>query len=131
MYNHQEPEAGVGTVISNNPIVNLTATLASVSFLFGLFLCFADQRSRTVRRYSVQSVGLGAIWLTLALVLWIVGLLLGAIPFVGIVFSIICIIIGVFVTLIALYMRVRMMFSAYRGLAYTLPLFGEVLRRFE
>ena len=47
-------------VISTSQAVNLTSTIASLSALFALFFCFADQRSRAVRRFSVQSVGLGA-----------------------------------------------------------------------
>ena len=35
------------------------------------------------------------------------------------------------VTLGVLVLRVRMMFSAYRGEAYVLPYIGQALRRFE
>ncbi|MDR1262568.1 MAG: hypothetical protein LBK46_03640 [Oscillospiraceae bacterium] len=131
MYNHQEPDAPVGAVISNNPVVNLTATFASASFLAGLFLCFADAHSKTIRRYSVQSVGLGAAWIAFAMAAWILALLAAFIPFVGgalaAVFYIIC---GAG-TLVYAVTRVKMMFSAYRGLAYVLPVIGETLRRFE
>lgn len=131
MYNHQEPETPPGTVISNNPLVNLTATAASSSFLIGLFLCFADQRSRTIRRYSVQSVGLGAVWLALAMVMWIVSILLGYIPFIGPVLGTVLMIITALATLAVVVTRVRMMLSAYRGVAYVLPFIGKTLRRFE
>ncbi|GHU70349.1 hypothetical protein AGMMS49992_02530 [Clostridia bacterium] len=131
MYNHQEPEAPSGTIISNNPVVNLTATIAALSFLAGLFLCFADQHSRTVRRYSVQSVGLGAVWIAFAMVIWILALLVSYIPFIGGALEIIFYIIAGAGTLVCIVTRVRMMFSAYRGLAYVLPLVGETLRKFE
>ncbi|GHV25836.1 hypothetical protein FACS18948_0130 [Clostridia bacterium] len=131
MYNHQEPESESGTVISNNPVVNLTATAASASFLIALFLCFADQRSRTIRRYAVQSVGLGMIWIVFTLVMWIIGALLGVIPFIGGALSLVCWIVVALSALGAAVLRVRMMFGAYRGLAYKLPLIGETLRRFE
>ncbi|MDR1599886.1 MAG: hypothetical protein LBS11_08485 [Oscillospiraceae bacterium] len=131
MYNHQEPETPAGAVISNNPTVNLTATLASLSFLAGLFLCFADTRSRTIRRYSVQSVGLGAIWIAFIMAVWILALLAAYIPFVGGALEIAFWIIGGVGTLVCFALRVRMMFSAYRGLAYALPVIGSTLRKFE
>ncbi|MDR1570082.1 MAG: hypothetical protein LBS72_06290 [Oscillospiraceae bacterium] len=131
MYNHQEPESPAGTVISNNPLVNLTATAAAASFLAGLFLCFADQRSRTIRRYSVQSVGLGAIWLAFAMILWIAAILVGYIPFIGGALVIVFAVIGAAGTLAVLVTRVRMMLNAYRGVAYVLPFIGEALRKFE
>lgn len=132
MYNHQEPDSSpLGTVISTNQTVNLTATLASICFASGLFFCFADQRSRTIRRYSVQSVGLGVFWIAIVMMLWILSALLGWIPVVGTVFSIIFLIIGIACTVANLILRVKLMFQAYRGLAYVLPVIGEMLRRFE
>ena len=41
-------------VISTSQAVNLTSTIASLSALFALFFCFADQRSRAVRRFVRQ-----------------------------------------------------------------------------
>ncbi|MDR2505649.1 MAG: hypothetical protein LBD16_06040 [Oscillospiraceae bacterium] len=131
MYNHQEPEEQSGTIISNNPVVNLTATAASASFLSGLFLCFADQRSRTIRRFAVQSAGLGLIFIVAEILVWIFGALFSVIPYVGGVLTGLAIAAGAIVLLITLYFRVRMMFAAYRGVAYVLPVVGEVLRRFE
>ena len=74
----EEPE-----IISTSQAVNLTSTIASLSALFALFFCFADQRSRAVRRFSVQSVGLGAIHLLLGMVIWILCEVLGWIPLIG------------------------------------------------
>jgi len=131
VYNHQEPEAPLGNVISTNPIVNLTATLASLTLLAGLFLCFADQRSRTIRRYAVQSVSLGVLWLGSIMLLWILAAIFSWIPWIGTPLAWAMLVIGIVGTAINLFLRVRMMFSAYRGVAYVLPLVGESLRRFE
>ena len=99
-------------VISTSQAVNLTSTIASLSALFALFFCFADQRSRAVRRFSVQSVGLGAIHLLLGMVIWILLVLIVA-------------------TVIVIVLRVRMALHAYRGEAHVLPVIGQALRRFE
>ncbi len=118
-------------VISTSQAVNLTATIASLFSLAALFLCFADQRSRAIRRFSIQSVGLGALELALCMVVWILTLLLGWIPLVGGVFRGILIAVLVVALLLALVLRIRMMFHAYRGEAYVLPYVGTFLRRFE
>ncbi|HML48577.1 MAG TPA: hypothetical protein PKE04_17675 [Clostridia bacterium] len=131
MYNHQEPENAPGAVISTNQTVNLTATLSSMCFVIGLFFCFADQRSRTIRRYSVQSVGLGAFWAGAIMSLWILAAIFGWIPVIGRTLSILCLIIGLICTILDLGLRVRLMLNAYRGLAYVLPGIGTLLRRFE
>ena len=118
-------------MISTNQTVNLTATLASMSLLIGLFFCFADQRSRTIRRYSVQSVGLGVFWVSAVMSLWILSAILGWIPLFGPAFSVLCLTLGIICTLLDLGLRVRLMFHAYRGVAYVLPAIGALLRRFE
>lgn len=61
----QEPE-----IVSTSQAINLTSAIASISALWALFFCFADQRSRAVRRFSVQSVGLGAVHLLLGMIVW-------------------------------------------------------------
>ncbi|MDR0396111.1 MAG: hypothetical protein LBH66_02270 [Oscillospiraceae bacterium] len=131
MYNHQEPDTPIGAVISNNPVVNLTATIASASFMAGLFLCFADTRSKTIRRYSVQSVGLGAAWIAFAMAVWILALLVSYIPIAGGALETALYVVGGIGTIVCFITRVRMMFSAYRGLAYALPVVGATLRKFE
>jgi len=118
-------------VVSTSQAVNLTSTLASLSALFALFLCFADQRSRAVRRFSVQSVGLGVVQLGVGMACWIISALLGWIPLLGYYLYLLLMVAFVAASLLALALRVRMMFYAYRGLAYELPVIGHGLRRFE
>ena len=118
-------------VISTSQAVNLTASIASLNSLAALFLCFADQRSRAIRRFSIQSVGLGALELALCMAIWILTLLLGWIPLVGGVLRGILITVLVVALLLTLVLRVRMTFHAYRGEAYVLPYVGTFLRRFE
>lgn len=131
MYNHTEPENQKGTIISTNPVVNLTATFASVSFLFALFLCFADAKSKTIRRYSVQSVGLGAVSIACGLLTWILWLLVEYIPIVNMILQSIVLALYAFLMILILILRIRMMWHAYRGLAYVSPVLGETFRKFE
>src|SRR5699024_217553 len=114
MYDQQSSE-DTGIVIATSQAVNLTSTIASLSALAALFFCFADQRSRAIRRFSVQSVGLGVLHVAFALLVWILSTLLGWIPLVGQGLSILLVIVLCAVTLGVLVLRVRMMFSAYRG----------------
>ena len=118
-------------VISTSQAVNLTSTIASLSALFALFFCFADQRSRAVRRFSVQSVGLGAIHLLLGMVIWILCEILGWIPLVGSVLRGLLLLVLIVATVIVIILRVRMALHASRGEAHVLPVIGQALRRFE
>jgi len=130
MYEQQEQDASV-EIISTSQAVNLTSTIASLSALAALFLCFADQRSRAVRRFSVQSVGLGAVHIALGMVCWILSAILGWIPLVGYLLYLLMLILFIAATVLIVVLRVGMMFHAYRGEAYVLPVIGLSLRRFE
>ena len=122
----EEPE-----IISTSQAVNLTSTIASLSALFALLFCFADQRSRAVRRFSVQSVGLGAIHLLLGMVIWILCEVLGWIPLIGGVLRGLLLLVLTLATILVIVLRVRMALHAYRGEAHVLPVIGQALRRFE
>ena len=122
----EEPE-----IISTSQAVNLTSTIASLSALFARFFCFADQRSRAVRRFSVQSVGLGAIHLLLGMVIWILCEVLGWIPLIGSVLRGLLLLVLTLATILVIVLRVRMALHAYRGEAHVLPVIGQALRRFE
>ena len=122
----EEPE-----IISTSQAVNLTSTIASLSALFALFFCFADQRSRAVRRFSVQSVGLGAIHLLLGMVIWILCEVLGWIPLIGGVLRGLLLLVLTLAMILVIVLRVRMALHAYRGEAHVLPVIGQALRRFE
>lgn len=118
-------------VISTSQAINLTATLASMSTLFAIFLLFADQRSRAVRRFSVQSAGLGIIHIAIGVLCWLISTLLSLIPLLGYILVLIMTLLFLAVTAMVIIQRVRMMYHAYRGIAFTLPLIGEKLRKFE
>ena len=131
MYDDYRTPQDAPEVISTSQAVNLTSTIASLSALFALCFCFADQRSRAVRRFSVQSVGLGAIHLLLGMVIWILCEILGWIPLVGSVLRGLLLLVLIVATVIVIILRVRMALHAYRGEAHVLPVIGQALRRFE
>ena len=118
-------------IVSTSQAVNLTNALASISVLLALFLCFADQRSRAVRRFAIQSVGFGIIHIGVGFACWIVDVLLGWVPYLGYWLHLMLLVIMIAISILFLSLRVVMMFHAYRGEAYTLPIFGKSLRRFE
>lgn len=116
-------------VIATNSTVKLTCTLASMMSLFALFLCFAEKKSNAIRHFSRQSVGLAAAHLILALVLALLGTLLGVIPFLGFLVNLVCWLCYIAVVIVAVFLRVRMMLFAWRGLKFTLPVIGRRLER--
>ena len=118
-------------ILSTSQAINLTSTVAALSALAALFLCFADQRSRAVRHFSVQSVGLGVFHLGSFFVCLLLMTLLAWIPIIGPIVSVLLWLAFVVVTAVVFLLRVRMMLRAYRGENYSLPVAGESLRRFE
>lgn len=118
----EEPE-----VIATNGTVKLTCTLAAFCSLMALFLVFADKRSRAIRHFSVQSLGIAAAHVLGIAALVLIGALLGGIPFLGFLISILCWLLYAALFVICITLRVRLMLAAYRGVRFTLPLIGEQL----
>jgi Predicted membrane protein len=121
-----EPE-----VIATSPIIQLISTLAALSSLFALFLFFADKKSRAVRRTSVQSIGMGALFLVLSLLIFTLNAIFSALPIIKLVAGLVLTILHWALAAWFAYVKVKLMFHAYRGTAYTVPLIGEHIRRFE
>ncbi len=118
-------------VISTNPVINLTCLLAAASGLMGLFFFFADTRSRAVRRYAVQSVGLLCVVVFASVGLGVIGLIVGWMPVIGIVLTTLLWLAWAAMLIGALVLRIRLMLHGYRGEGYTLPVFGRRFRQFE
>ncbi len=118
-------------IISTNPVINLTCLLAAASGLMGLFFFFADTRSRAVRRYAVQSVGLLSAFVFASAGLGVVGLIVGWMPVIGVVLSTLLWLAWAGMLIGALALRILLMLHGYRGEGYTLPVFGRRFRQFE
>lgn len=112
-------------IIATNRTVLLTCTLAAMISLFGLFLCFAEKRSRAIRHFAGQSAALMGIHALLALILFALASLLGSLPLIGIVLRGLCLVVYLAALLVIIVLRIRMMFFAYQGIRFTLPVVGE------
>ncbi|MGN0745338.1 MAG: hypothetical protein ACI4ML_01545 [Aristaeellaceae bacterium] len=116
-------------IIATNRTVRLTCMLAAMMGLLGLFLCFAEDRSRAIRHFAGQSAALLAVHAVLALLLYALGSLLGSLPLIGLVLRGLCLVVYLAALLVIIVLRIRMMFFAYRGVRLTLPLVGEAISR--
>ena len=117
-------------LIATNRMVLLTCTLESMMSLFALFLLFAEKKSRAIRAFAAQSVGLAACHLAAALMLALVDAVFGGIPFIGFLMNLVCLLAYIAVLIVAVFLRVRMMLAAWRGVRFTLPVVGRRLEKF-
>ncbi len=118
-------------VIATNSTVRLTCTLASMMGLFGLFLCFAEKKSNAIRHFARQSAGLMIANAVCALLLLVIGSLLGAIPLMGFLINLVCWLCYIVVLIVTVFMKVRMMLYAWRGWRFTLPVIGKRLEKMD
>ena len=117
-------------LIATNRMVLLTCTLESMMSLFALFLLFAEKKSRAIRAFAAQSVGLAVCHLAAALMLVLVDAVFGGIPFIGFLMNLVCLLAYIAVLIVAVFLRVRMMLAAWRGVRFTLPVVGRRLEKF-
>ena len=117
-------------ITADNATLRLTCTLTAMCSLFALFLCYAEKRSRAIRSFAVQSVGLTVMHLACALALTVVASVLGFIPFLGFLVNMLCWLMYLALAIVLVVLRVRMMLAAWQGTAYKLPLIGRSLERF-
>lgn len=126
---YDEPEPAPTEIIATNRVVCLSATLAAMCSLFGLFLLFAEKKSRAIRLFAVQSVGLSACHLILGAAALLVGLITGAVPYIGFLMNLVCWIVYLAGVVVMLCLRVRMMLCAWQGIRYGLPVIGRWLEK--
>ena len=126
----EEPRReNVEEILATNRMVMLTCTLAAMLPPFALFLIFAEKKSRAIRHFSLQSLGLTLCHMATAAVLVVINAILGGIPFLGFLVNLILWIVYISAAIVMLILRVRMMFFAWRGAKFTLPLIGHILDR--
>lgn len=117
-------------VIATNTAVRLTCTLCAMCGLLAIFMCWAEKESRAIRHFAVQSAAVTALHIFGALLLFLVSGLLGSIPFLGFLLSMVgwLVYFALLVAIVAV--RARMMLHAWRGVRFTLPGLWRVLERF-
>lgn len=116
-------------VLATNTGVRLACTMAAMMGLFALFLCWAEQESRVIRRFSVQSAALTALHAALGGMALLLSTLLGAIPFFGLMVTLLCLLGYIAGLILLLITRVRLMQRAWQGVRFALPAALERLVR--
>lgn len=117
-------------LMATNTGVRLACTMSAMIGLLAIFLCWAEHDSRVIRRFSVQSAALTAVHAVLAIVLLLVGSLLGSIPYFGLMIVLGSWLIYIAGLLVLLALRVRLMEHAWHGERYDLPLIEGRLTKF-
>lgn len=128
----QEPRVdAVEEIVSTEAVVKLTCTLAAMLPPFALFLIFAEKKSRAIRHYALQSAGLTVCHLLTAGALLAVNAVFGGIPYLGFLLNLILWIVYIALAIVMLVVRIRMMFMAWQGGRFMLPLVGHMLDRYN
>ena len=117
-------------IVATNRMVLLTCTLAAMMPPFALFLLFAEKKSRAMRLYAGQSVGLTVCHLAIAAALMLVNAVFGGIPYLGFLMNMILWIVYIVALILMVILRIRMMFFAWRGARFSLPVIGHWIDRF-
>ena len=118
-------------VIATNTAVRLTCTICAMIGLFGVFMCWAEKESRAIRHFAVQSAGLTAAHGMTALLLVLVGTILGGVPYLGFMVNLMGWLMYIVVLVLMVIVRVRMMKHAWQGVKFHTPVMGHYMEKFE
>lgn len=108
-------------VLATNTGVRLACTMAAMMGLFALFLCWAEQESRVIRRFSVQSACLTALHAAVGVAALVISAVLGAVPYLGVMVTLLCLLGYIAALLMLVVERVRLMRCAWQGVRFMLP----------
>lgn len=128
---YEEPTQGpdahqpVKELLATNTGVRLACTMAAMVGLFAIFLCWAEKESRVIRRYAVQSAALTAAHAAVGGGALALNLLLGGIPFFGLMVTLLCLLVYIAVLIALIVVRIRMMEHAWQGVRFDLPAAAE------
>lgn len=117
-------------VIATNTAVRLTCTLCAMCGLLAAFMCWAEKESRAIRHFAVQSTAVTVLHLFCALMLFLISGLLGGIPFLGFLLTMVCWLVYIALLVVIVVVRARMMLHAWRGIRFTIPGLWRTLERF-
>ena len=117
-------------VIATNTAIRLTCTLCAMCGLLAVFMCWAEKESRAIRHFAVQSSAVSALHILIAAILLLVAKLLGGVPFLGFLLTMVCWLLYFALLVAVVAVRVRMMLHAWRGVRFTLPGLWRMLERF-
>lgn len=122
--NDQQP------VMATNTGVRLACTMAAMLSPFAIFLCWAEKESRVIRRFAVQSAALLAVHILGGAVLGLTSFLVGSVPYFGFLMTLLGWLIYIADALVVLFLRIKLMESAWHGRRYNLPLLERLIRKF-
>ncbi len=117
-------------LLATNTGVRLACTMAAMLSPFAIFLCWAEKESRVIRRFAVQSVALAALHLLGGVMLGVISLLVGSVPYFGFLMTLAGWLIYIAVALVVLFLRVKLMERAWRGRKFDLPLIERLMKRY-
>ena len=117
-------------LLATNTGVRLACTMAAMLSPFAIFLCWAEQESRVIRRFAVQSTALAILHLLGGAMLGFISLLVGSIPYFGFLMRLLGWLIYTAVALVALFLRVKLMEHAWHGRRFDLPLMERLTRKY-
>lgn len=117
-------------VIATNTAIRLTCTLCAMIGLLAVFMCWAEKESRAIRHFAVQSAAVTGLHLFCALLLFLISGLLGGIPFLGFLLTMVCWLSYIALLVVIVVVRARMMLHAWRGIRFTIPGLWRTLERF-
>ena len=118
-------------VIATNTAIRLTCTLCAMCGLLAVFMCWAEKESRAIRYFAVQSTAVSVLHLLGVVMLLLISKLLGGIPFLGFLLTMVCWLLYIALLVVILVVRARMMLHAWRGIRFTLPGLWRMLEQFE
>ncbi len=121
---------GEQPLLATNTGVRLACTMAAMLSPFAIFLCFAEKESRVIRRFAVQSAALAVLHLLGGAALGLISLLVGSVPYLGFLMTLMGWLIYVAVALVALFLRVKLMERAWHGRKFDLPLLERLIRKY-
>ncbi len=117
-------------LLATNTGVRLACTMAAMLSPFAVFLCWAEKESRVIRIFAVQSVALLALHLLGGALLGVISLIVGSIPYLGFLLTLLGWLIYIAVAVVVLFLRVKLMERAWHGRKFDLPLLECIIRKF-
>lgn len=117
-------------LLATNTGVRLACTMAAMLSVLAVFLCWAEKESKVIRRFAVQSTALAAVHLCGGAVLVIISLVVGRVPYLGFLMTLLGWLIYIGVAVVVLFLRVKLMERAWHGRKFDLPLIERLIRKY-
>ena len=117
-------------LLATNTGVRLACTLAAMLSPFALFLCWAEKEKTVIRRFAVQSVALLILHLLGGAFLGVTSLIVGSVPYLGFLMTLLGWLTYIAVALVALILRIKLMEHAWHGRRFELPVLERLIAHF-